>query len=187
MAGEVQLTIVGNLTADPELRYTNNGLAVANFTIASQERTFDRQKGEMVDGAVLFLRCSVWREHAEQVAGSLSKGMRVIAQGKLRQRNYTDKDNNQRTSMELEIDEIGPSLRFATAQVTRVGGNRNQADRSQQYRNQQNGGQQGGQPRADEPWNQPQHQGGQQQQQQGGSQGPDVWSDQGGYDDETPF
>ena len=124
MAGETIITVVGNLTADPELRYTQNGLPVANFTIASTPRTFDKQKNEWVDGEALFLRASVWREFAEHVAGSLTKGSRVIAQGRLRQRTYTDRDNQQRTSIELEIDEIGPSLRYATAQVTRTGGNR---------------------------------------------------------------
>ncbi|WIE55391.1 single-stranded DNA-binding protein [Curtobacterium sp. MCBD17_003] len=122
MAGETIITVVGNLTADPELRYTQNGLAVASFTIASTPKTFDRQKAEFVDGDSLFLRASVWREFAEHVAGSLTKGSRVIAQGRLRQRSYQDRDGQQRTSIELEVDEIGPSLRFATAQVTRASG-----------------------------------------------------------------
>ncbi len=120
MAGETIVTVVGNLTADPELRYTHSGLAVANFTIASTPRNFDRNKGEYVDGDALFLRASVWREFAEHVASSLSKGMRVVAQGRLRQRSYQDRDGNNRTSIELEVDEIGPSLRYATAQVTRA-------------------------------------------------------------------
>ena len=120
MAGETVITVVGNLTADPELRYTQNGLPVANFTIASTPRNFDRQANEWKDGEALFLRASVWREFAEHVAGSLTKGMRVIAQGRLRQRSYQDREGNNRTAIELEVDEIGPSLRYATAQVTRV-------------------------------------------------------------------
>ena len=122
MSGEIILTVVGNLTADPELRYTQNGLAVANFTIASTPRTFDRQANEYKDGEATFLRASVWREFAEHVAGSLTKGMRVIATGRLKQRGYQDREGNQRTAMELEVDEIGPSLRYATAQVTRAAG-----------------------------------------------------------------
>ncbi|MEU4016203.1 single-stranded DNA-binding protein [Microbacterium sp. NPDC028030] len=120
---ETQISVIGNLTADPELRYTQNGVAVANFTIASTPRTFDRQANEWKDGEALFLRASVWKEFAEHVAGSLTKGMRVIAQGRLRQRSYQDREGNQRTAIELEVDEIGPSLRYATAQVTRSAGN----------------------------------------------------------------
>lgn len=120
MANETIITVVGNLTYDPALRYTQNGLPVANFTIASTPRNFDKQANEWKDGEALFLRASVWREFAEHVAGSLTKGMRVIAQGRLKQTSYTDKDGNQRTAIELEIDEIGPSLKYATAQVTRA-------------------------------------------------------------------
>ena len=120
MAGETITTVVGNLTADPELRYTQNGLPVVNFTIASTPRSFDRTAQEWKDGEALFLRASCWREFAEHVAGSLTKGMRVIAQGRLRQRSYQDRDGVQRTAIELEVDEIGPSLRYATAQVTRA-------------------------------------------------------------------
>lgn len=120
MSGETQITVVGNLTADPELRYTQSGLAVANFTIASTPRTFDKQRNEYVDGEALFLRASVWREFAEHVAGSLTKGARVIATGRLRQRSYETAQGEKRTSIELEIDEIGPSLRYATAAVTRT-------------------------------------------------------------------
>ena len=123
MAGETIITVVGNLTADPELRYTQNGLPVANFTIASTPRNFDRAANEWKDGDALFLRASVWREFAEHVAGSLTKGMRVMAQGRLRQRSYQDREGNQRTAIELEVDEIGPSLRYATAQVTRAASN----------------------------------------------------------------
>ncbi|TQL46688.1 single-strand binding protein [Homoserinimonas aerilata] len=120
MAGETIVTVVGNLTADPELRYTTNGLAVANFTIASTPRTFDKRTNEWVDGDALFLRASVWREFAEHVAGSLTKGSRVIATGRLKQRSYETDKGEKRTSFEIEIDEIGPSLRYATAAVTRT-------------------------------------------------------------------
>lgn len=120
MAGETIITVVGNLTADPELRYTQNGLAVANFTIASTPKVFDRGSNDWKDGDALFLRASVWREFAEHVAGSLTKGARVIATGRLKQRSYETKEGEKRTSIELEVDEIGPSLRFATAQVTRA-------------------------------------------------------------------
>jgi single-strand DNA-binding protein len=119
MAGETIITVVGNLTADPELRYTQNGVAVANFTIASTPRNFDRQSGEWKDGDALFMRASVWREFAEHVASSLTKGSRVVATGRLRQRSYETKEGEKRTSIELEIDDIGPSLRYATAQVQR--------------------------------------------------------------------
>lgn len=118
--GETVITVVGNLTADPELRYTQNGLAVANMTIASTPRNFDRASNEFKDGDTLFLRASVWREFAENVAGSLTKGMAVIATGRLKQRDYQTKEGEKRTSLELEIDEIGPNLRKATAVVTRV-------------------------------------------------------------------
>lgn len=120
MAGETVITVIGNLTADPELRFTPSGSAVANFTIASTPRTFDRQTNEWKDGEALFLRASVWREAAENVAETLTKGMRVIAQGRLRSRSYDTKEGERRTVMELEVDEIGPSLRFASAKVTRT-------------------------------------------------------------------
>lgn len=120
MAGETIITVVGNLTADPELRYTQGGLPVANFTIASTPRNFDRQANAWADGEALFLRASVWRDFAEHVAGSLTKGMRVIATGRLKQRSYETQTGEKRTAFELEVDEIGPSLRYATAQVTRV-------------------------------------------------------------------
>jgi single-strand DNA-binding protein len=119
MAGETIITVVGNLTADPELRYTQNGVAVANFTIASTPRLFDRPSGEWKDGEALFMRASVWREFAEHVASSLTKGSRVIATGRLRQRSYETKEGEKRTSIELEVDEVGPSLRYATAQIQR--------------------------------------------------------------------
>jgi single-strand DNA-binding protein len=120
MAGETVITVIGNLTSDPELRYTQNGLAVANFTIASTPRTLDRASNEWKDGEALFLRSSVWKEYAEHVAASLNKGSRVVAQGRLKQKYYETKEGEKRTSIEFEIDEIGPSLRYATAQVTKA-------------------------------------------------------------------
>ncbi|RKR75843.1 single-stranded DNA-binding protein [Frondihabitans australicus] len=185
MAGETVITVVGNLTADPELRYTQNGLAVANFTIASTPRTFDRASNEWKDGEALFLRASVWREFAEHVAASLTKGSRVMAQGRLKQRSYQDREGQNRTSIELEVDEIGPSLRYATAQVTRASSSR---DGGGQFGGgaprQQVGGNGGGAPaQSQEPWGQPAGNGG-----SAGGSGGDVWSTPGGtYDDETPF
>ncbi len=126
MAGETVITVVGNLTADPELRFTPAGAAVANFTVASTPRNFDRQANEWKDGETLFLRCSIWREAAENVAESLTKGMRVIVQGRLVQRSFETREGERRTVVELQVDEIGPSMRYATAQVTRAsrgGGN----------------------------------------------------------------
>ena len=121
MAGETIITVVGNLTADPELRFTPSGAAVANFTIASTPRTFDRQSNEWKDGETLFLRASIWREAAENVAESLTKGTRVVAQGRLKARSYETREGEKRTSYELDVDEIGPSLRYATAKVTKSG------------------------------------------------------------------
>ena len=120
MAGETVITVVGNLVADAELRFTQSGLAVANLTIASTPRSLDKSSNEWKDGEALFLRASCWREFAEHVAGSLTKGTRVIAQGRLRQRSYETAEGEKRTSMELEIDAIGPDLRYATASVTRA-------------------------------------------------------------------
>ncbi|MBB2976512.1 single-strand DNA-binding protein [Microbacterium endophyticum] len=173
MAGETIITVVGNLTADPELRYTQNGLPVANFTIASTPRNFDRASNEWKDGEALFLRASVWREFAEHVAGSLTKGSRVIASGRLKQRSYETREGEKRTSMELEIDEIGPSLRYATAQVTRAAGG-------------SGGG--GGQSRpqvADEPWSTPGSSAANNN--SGGNGGGDAWAAPGAYGDDTPF
>lgn len=176
MAGETIITVVGNLTADPELRYTQNGLAVANFTIASTPRTFDRQANEWKDGEALFLRASVWREFAEHVSQSLTKGSRVIAQGRLKQRSFETQQGEKRTVIELEVDEIGPSLRYATAQVTRSQGGGGGGGRGQF------GGGQQQSAVADEPWGQPAGQ------QSGGNQGGDVWGAPGtSYNDETPF
>ena len=120
MAGETTITVIGNLTNDPELRFTPSGSAVANFTIASTPRTFDRQSNEWKDGETLFLRAAVWREAAENVAESLTKGMRVIVSGRLKSRSYETKEGEKRTVIELEVDEIGPSLRYANAKVNRT-------------------------------------------------------------------
>lgn len=120
MAGETVITVVGNLVADPELRFTPSGAPVANFRIASTPRTYDRQTGEWKDGEALFLTCNVWRQAAEHVAESLMRGMRVIVQGRLRQRSYETREGEKRTVYELEADEVGPSLRNATAKVTRA-------------------------------------------------------------------
>jgi len=120
VAGETTITVVGNLTADPELRFTPAGAAVANFTVASTPRTFDRQSGEWKDGEALFLRCSIWREAAENVAESLTRGSRVIVTGRLKQRSFETKEGEKRTVMEVEVDEIGPSLRYATAKVNKA-------------------------------------------------------------------
>lgn len=120
MAGETVTTVVGNLTADPELRFTPSGAAVANFTVASTPRFFDRQAGEWKDGEAMFLRCNIWRQAAENVAESLTRGMRVIVQGRLRQRSFETKEGEKRTVIELEADEIGPALRYATAKVNKV-------------------------------------------------------------------
>ncbi len=174
MAGETVITVVGNLTADPELRYTQNGLAVANFTIASTPRNFDRASNEFKDGETLFLRASVWREFAEHVAGSLTKGTRVIATGRLKQRDYQTKEGEKRTSIELEVDEVGPSLRYATAQITRAASSR---DGGGAGGGRGNFGGGGNAPVADEPW---------------AASAPDapagdVWNTPGSYSDETPF
>lgn len=120
MAGETIITVIGNLTDDPELRFTPSGAAVSNFTVASTPRTFDRQSGEWRDGDPLFLRCSVWRQMAEHVAESLERGMRVVVQGRLKQRSFETREGEKRTVVELDVDEVGPSLRFATAKVTRT-------------------------------------------------------------------
>ena len=120
MAGETVITVVGNLTDDPELRFTPSGAAVANFTVASTPRTLDKQTNEWKDGDALFLRCSIWRQAAENVAESLTRGMRVIVSGRLRQRSYETKEGEKRTVVELDVEEIGPSLKYATAKVTKA-------------------------------------------------------------------
>ncbi|HXR69502.1 single-stranded DNA-binding protein [Actinocrinis sp.] len=120
MAGETVITVVGNLTDDPELRFTPSGAAVASFTVASTPRTFDKATNEWKDGDALFLRCSIWRQAAENVAESLTKGMRVVVQGRLRQRSYETREGEKRTVVELDVEEVGPSLKYATAKVTKA-------------------------------------------------------------------
>ncbi|WIV52863.1 single-stranded DNA-binding protein [Amycolatopsis nalaikhensis] len=121
MAGDTTITIIGNLTADPELRYTQTGAAVANFTVASTPRTLNRATGEWEDGEALFMRCTIWKQAAENVAESLTRGARVVVQGRLQQRSFQTKEGEKRTVIELTVDEIGPSLRYATATITKNG------------------------------------------------------------------
>jgi single-strand DNA-binding protein len=121
MAGETVITVIGNLTNDPELRFTPSGAAVASFTVASTPRTLDRNSNEWKDGEALFLRCSIWRQAAENVAESLHKGARVIVQGRLKQRSFETREGEKRTVIELDVDEIGPSLKYATAKVNKAG------------------------------------------------------------------
>ena len=167
MAGDTIMTVIGNLTADPELRFTASGAAVANFTVASTPRTFDRASGEWKDGEALFLRCNIWRQPAENVAESLTRGSRVIVSGRLKQRSFETKEGEKRTVIELEVDEIGPSLRYATAKV-------NRAQRSDSSGGGGFGGSggSGGRPTppADDPW----------------GSAPAAGS-AGGYSDEPPF
>jgi single-strand DNA-binding protein len=120
MAGDTIITVIGNITGDPELRFTPSGAAVANFTVASTPRQFDRQSNEWKDGETLFMRCSVWRDAAENVAESLQRGTRVIVSGRLKSRSYETKEGEKRTVVEMEVDEVGPSLRYATAKVNRT-------------------------------------------------------------------
>jgi len=187
MAGETVITVVGNLTSDPELRYTQNGLAVANFTIASTPRQFDRQSNEWKDQDALFMRCSVWREYAENVANSLGKGMRVMAIGVLRQRQYETKEGEKRTSIELEVQEVGPVLRYALAEVRRL--TKQQDPRGQQQSSGNvpaswsppaQGRGTGQQPApAEEPWGTPAN--------SGPGRDETGWSNPGNFNDETPF
>ena len=180
MAGETVITIVGNLVDDPELRFTPSGAAVARFRVASTPRTFDRQTNEWKDGESLFLTCSVWRQAAENVAESLQRGMRVIVQGRLRQRSYEDREGVKRTVIDVDVDEVGPSLRNATAKVTKVsrggGGGYGGAQQGGGWGGAPSGGQQGGgQP--DDPWatGAP-------------AQGGGGWGgSSGGFSDEPPF
>jgi single-strand DNA-binding protein len=161
MAGETIITVVGNLTADPELRFTPSGAAVASFTVASTPRTFDRQTNEWKDGDALFLRCSIWRQAAENVAESLQRGMRVVVTGRLQQRSYETREGEKRTVVEMQVDEVGPSLRYATAKVNRT------------QRGSSGGGSFGGDSGsapADDPW---------------ASSGPAAST--GGFSDEPPF
>jgi len=149
MTGDTILTVVGNLTADPELRFTASGAAVANFTVASTPRAFDRTSGEWKDGEALFLRCNIWRQPAENVAESLTRGSRVIVSGRLKQRSFDTKEGEKRTVIELEVDEIGPSLRYATAKVNRAAGGSNGGGNNGAGR----GGNTGGAPAAvNDPW-----------------------------------
>jgi single-strand DNA-binding protein len=157
MAGETTITVVGNLTDDPELRFTPSGAAVAKFRIASTPRTLDRQSGEWKDGEPLFLACNIWRDAAEHVAESLQRGARVIVQGRLRQRSYETREGEKRTVYELEVDEIGPSLRYATAKVQRMsrpggGGGGFGASNGGGGGNRQSGGGSGGGGNFDDPW-----------------------------------
>jgi single-strand DNA-binding protein len=140
MAGETPITVIGNLTADPELRFTPSGAAVANFTVASTPRTFDRQTNEWKDGEALFLNCSVWRQAAENAAESLVRGMRVIVSGRLKARSYETREGEKRTVFEIDVDEVGPSLKYATAKVSKTS------------RSGSGGGGQGGSFGGDDPW-----------------------------------
>ena len=197
MAGDTPITVVGNLTADPELRFTPSGAAVANFTVASTPRTFDRQTNDWKDGEALFLNCSVWRQAAENAAESLTRGMRVIVSGRLKARSYETREGEKRTVFEIDVDEVGPSMKYATAKVTktsRSGGGQgfqsgggddpwassNQGGGQGNQGGQSGGGQQGG------GWggNQGGNQGGGQQ---SGGQDPWASSGSGGSSEEPPF
>jgi single-strand DNA-binding protein len=201
MAGETVITVVGNLVDDPELRFTPSGAAVANFRIASTPRNFDRQTNEWVDGEGLFLSCAVWRQAAENVAESLQKGMRVVVQGRLKQRSYETREGEKRTVYELDVEEVGPSLKYATAKVTRTTRQGGGGGYSGGGGGQQGGGapQGGGRPAAggDDPWATPAPAGSQQgggygggNQGGGGSPqggGHDPWGAPGVGSDEPPF
>jgi single-strand DNA-binding protein len=156
MSGETTITVIGNLTSDPELRFTPSGSAVANFTIASTPRTFDRQSNEWKDGETLFLRASVWREAAENVAESLTKGTRVIVSGRLKSRSYETKEGEKRTVIELEVDEIGPSLRYANAKVNRTQRSNQGGQGAGGFGNQGSSNQPGQSFPQDDPWATPQ-------------------------------
>ncbi|MET9610440.1 single-stranded DNA-binding protein [Streptomyces sp. NPDC006512] len=199
MAGETVITVVGNLVDDPELRFTPSGAAVAKFRVASTPRTFDRQTNEWKDGESLFLTCSVWRQAAENVAESLQRGMRVIVQGRLKQRSYEDREGVKRTVYELDVEEVGPSLKNATSKVTKTTGRGGQGGYGGGQQQQGGGGNWGGAPGgggapqgggapSDDPWassapagGQPQGGGG------GGWGGSSGGSSGGGYSDEPPF
>ncbi|MGK5731715.1 single-stranded DNA-binding protein [Streptomyces sp. URMC 124] len=192
MAGETVITVVGNLVDDPELRFTPSGAAVAKFRVASTPRTFDRQTNEWKDGESLFLTCSVWRQAAENVAESLQRGMRVIVQGRLKQRSYEDREGVKRTVYELDVEEVGASLKNATAKVTKTAGRGGQGGYGGGQQQGGWGGGPGGQQQqggggapADDPWATSAPSGGQ----QGGGGG--GWGggpgNSGGYSDEPPF
>jgi single-strand DNA-binding protein len=187
MAGETVITVVGNLTDDPELRFTPSGAAVASFTVASTPRTFDKNSNEWKDGDALFLRCSIWRQAAENVAESLTKGMRVVVQGRLRQRSYETREGEKRTVVELDVEEVGPSLKYATAKVTKAarggggfgGGGESRGGGGGGWgggsggNSGGGGGQPGGSAPQEDPWA------------TGGSAAGGGWG--GGYSDEPPF
>ncbi|HEX6151164.1 single-stranded DNA-binding protein [Nocardioides sp.] len=179
MAGETVITVVGNITDDPELRFTPSGAAVANFTVASTPRTLNKQTNEWEDGEALFLRCSIWRQAAENVAESLQKGARVIIQGRLKARTWETREGEKRTSFEVDVDEIGPSLRWATAKVTRAsrsgggGGYGGGGAASQQPDPWASNAPQGGAPQGGAP--------------QGGAPQNDPWAAPGAGSDEPPF
>ncbi|NEB36825.1 single-stranded DNA-binding protein [Streptomyces sp. SID14515] len=207
MAGETVITVVGNLVDDPELRFTPSGAAVAKFRVASTPRIFDRQTNEWKDGEGLFLTCSVWRQAAENVAESLQRGMRVVVQGRLKQRSYEDREGVKRTVYELDVEEVGPSLKNATAKVTKTTGRGGQGGQGGYGGGQQGGGNWGGGPGgggqqggggapADDPWATGAPAGGQggggQQGGGGGWGGSSGGSGSGGasgggYSDEPPF
>ncbi|MGV9882561.1 single-stranded DNA-binding protein [Streptomyces sp. NPDC003006] len=201
MAGETVITVVGNLVDDPELRFTPSGAAVAKFRVASTPRIFDKQTNEWKDGEGLFLTCSVWRQAAENVAESLQRGMRVIVQGRLKQRSYEDREGIKRTVYELDVEEVGASLKNATAKVTKTTGRGGQGGYGggggggQQGGGNWSGGSGGGQPQggggapADDPWatGAPAGGGGQQQGGGGGGWGGSSGGSGGGYSDEPPF
>ncbi len=189
MAGETTITIIGNLVDDPDLRFTPSGAAVANFRIASTPRTFDRQTSEWKDGETLFMTCAVWRQAAENVAESLQRGMRVIVSGRLKARSFETREGEKRTVFEIDVDEVGPSLRSATAKVTR-------ASRSGSEGGYSGGGSQGGQQGGNDPWASPAPAGGSQAgggqgggSQGGGQQASDPWAAPAGgtSTDEPPF
>ncbi|MET8631952.1 single-stranded DNA-binding protein [Streptomyces sp. NPDC004096] len=197
MAGETVITVVGNLVDDPELRFTPSGAAVAKFRVASTPRTFDRQTNEWKDGESLFLTCSVWRQAAENVAESLQRGMRVIVQGRLKQRSYEDREGVKRTVYELDVDEVGASLRNATAKVTKTaagrggqqggyGGGGGGGQGGGGWGGGPGGGQQGGGAPADDPWATGAPAGGQGGGGWGGGSGGSGGGG-GGYSDEPPF
>ena len=181
--GDIPITIIGNLTNDPELRFTPSGAAVASFTVASSSRVLDKQTNEWKDGDALFLSCSVWRQAAENVAESLQKGMRVVVQGNLRSRQYETREGEKRTVFEIQVDEVGPSLKYATAKVTRT-----QRSGGSSYGGGQQGGGQGSAPADNDPWATPQAGGAPQG---GGSGGGapanDPWATPGVSNDEPPF
>ncbi|MFB6823867.1 single-stranded DNA-binding protein [Streptomyces virginiae] len=198
MAGETVITVVGNLVDDPELRFTPSGAAVAKFRVASTPRTFDRQTNEWKDGESLFLTCSVWRQAAENVAESLQRGMRVIVQGRLKQRSYEDREGVKRTVYELDVEEVGPSLKNATAKVAKTTGRGGQGGYGGGGQQQGGGGgnwggapggqpQQGGGAPSDDPWASSAPAGGQQQGGGGGGWGGSSGGSGGGYSDEPPF